>query len=88
MAEHAGVSGPQLYEFHGDVSRFRDWRRQVLIYHASVPDDKRPLTAAKVLGILRGDAYESCRHYDPESLRAMGDEGLPTLLRFLEKRYG
>ena len=77
-----------MVEFHGDVARYRDWRRHILIYHATVPDDRRHLTVARVLGALRGEAYEACRHYDPEQLRQQGDAGLRALLAFLDERYG
>ena len=78
-----------MVEFHGDVARYRDWRRHILIYHATVPDDRRHLTVARVLGALRGEAYEACRYYyDPEQPRLQGDAGLRTLLSFLDERYG
>ena len=84
----AAQGAPQIREFWGDVARYRDWRRHVTIFHASQADDKRNLTIAKVLGALRGDAYEACRHLSPEALRAEGEAGLTTLLAFLDSRYG
>ena len=87
MGDHAGAS-ITLQEFHGDVAKFRDWRRHVNIFHASQPEDKRCLTAAFILGCLRGEAYEACRHFDPESLRSKGEAGLQELLNFLESRFG
>ena len=77
-----------LFECFGDVAKCRDWRRRVEVYHAGAPYDKRHLTAPKVLGYLRGDAYEGTRHFDPEGLREQGPDGLKTYLDFLDARCG
>ena len=77
----------KIPEFNGDVAKYRDWKRAVLIYHASATTEKRKLTAPKVLAALRGDAQLSTRHMDPETLRSQGEEGLRVLLEALDRSY-
>ena len=67
---------PLIPEFNGDVARYRDWKRSVLLFHAGTKDDTRGLTAARVLGRLRGAARLATRHLDPETIREQGEAGL------------
>ena len=57
--------GDRIAEFYGDVARYRDWKRAVLVYHAGTETNKRELTGPRVLAALRGDAQLSTRHFDP-----------------------
>ena len=70
-------------EFSGDVAKYRDWKRAMHVHHAGVQEDKRYLTAARVLGRLRGAARLATRHLDPEALREKGQDGLEELLNML-----
>ena len=72
-------------EFSGDVSRYRDLKRAVLVQHAGQTDEKRALTAPRVLARLRGEAHLATRHLCPEQLRSEGEEGLKILLDLLDK---
>ena len=74
-------------EFSGDVAKYRDWKRAVLVQHAGATDEKRALTAPRVLARLRGEAHLATRHLDPEKLRSEGEEGLNILLDLLDKAY-
>ena len=74
-------------EFHGDVAGYRDWRRSVLIKHGGAKDEARALTAVRVLGALRGEAWAATRHLDPELLRARGVDGLDDLWRILDPLF-
>ena len=74
-------------EFHGDVAKYRDWKRAVLVQHAAATDEKRQLTAPRVLASLKGDAHQATRHLDPEVLRGQGEDGLQNLLKLLDKAY-
>ena len=78
---------PLIPEFNGDVARYRDWKRSVLLYHAGTKDDQRVLTGARVLGRLRGGARLATRHLDPEEIRQQGEEGLRLLLQKLDSAY-
>ena len=73
--------------FSGDVALYRDWKRSVYVYHAGVPNDKRNLTAPRVLAKLRGAAQARTRHVDPEKLRQAGEAGLTELLDLLDASY-
>ena len=84
MAEHSSMQPP---EFHGDVAKYRDWKRAVLVQHAAATDEKRQLTAPRVLASLKGDAHQATRHLDPEVLRGQGEDGLQNLLKLLDKAY-
>ncbi len=66
----------RIPEFHGDVGLYRDWRRSVDVYRASQTDDRRDLTAPRMLAARRIDAYEATRHLSPEELRNQGAAGL------------
>ena len=74
-------------DFYGDVPKYRYRKRTVLVQHAGATDEKRALTAPRVLARLRGDAHLATRHLDPEQLRSEGEGGLQILLDLLDKSY-
>ena len=80
--------GGQIPEFAGDVARFRDWKRAVLVYHAGAEDNKRRLTGPRILNALKGEAKAAVQDFDPEILREAGPDGFKKLMGFLEESFG
>ena len=77
------VRGDRIPEFYGDVARYRDWKRAVLVYRTGTETSTRELTGARVLAALRGDAQLSTRHFDPEELRTQGENGFKYIIVFV-----
>ena len=80
--------GGQIPDFHGDVARFRDWKRAVLVYHAGAEENKRLLTGPRILNALKGEAKAAVKDFDSEALRTEGAAGLARLMLFLEESFG
>ena len=76
--------------FDGDVSKFREWSRQIRVYHAGQKEELQKLTGVRMLQKVKGPLKHALEKAfpDPNVIRDMGIDGLDHVYQWIEKHYG